>query len=93
MKETIIVEQFDNGITIEATNNEGTERRVSLDHSKEQEIGKMIWETVRFLMDKDLVNMVTMKIDYLSLKPMEKHGITYRIETIETDNADNIINQ
>ena len=27
MKETIIIEQFDNGITIEATNDEGTGRR------------------------------------------------------------------
>ena len=58
MKETIIVEQFDNGITIEATNDEGTERRVALDHSKEQEIGNMIWETVKFLMDKHISNCV-----------------------------------
>ena len=90
MKETIIIEQFDNGVTIKATNEEGTERRVALEHSKEQEIGKMIWETVRFIMDKDIVNTVVMEIEYLPIKPMEKHGITYRIET---DNADNIINQ
>lgn len=67
MKETIIIEQFDNGITIEATNDEGTERRVSLEHSKEQEIGKMIWETVRFLMDKETTNTVKMEIDYTKL--------------------------
>jgi len=67
MKETIIVEQFDNGITIEATNDEGTERRVSLEHSKEQEIGKMIWETVRFLMDKETTNTVKIEIDYTKL--------------------------
>jgi len=64
MKETIIIEQFDNGITIEATNDEGTERRVSLEHTKEQEIGKAIWETIRFLMDKNLCTKVAMKIDY-----------------------------
>lgn len=64
MKETIIIEQFDNGITIKATNDEGTERRVSLEHTKEQEIGKVIWETIRFLMDKHLCNTVAMKIDY-----------------------------
>lgn len=67
MKETIIIEQFDNGITIEATNDEGTERRVSLEHTKEQEIGKVIWETVKFLMDKHLTSMVKMTIDYKAL--------------------------
>lgn len=67
MKETIIIEQFDNGITIEATNDEGTEKRVSLDHNKEQEIGKLIWETVRFLMDKETTNTVKMEIDYTKL--------------------------
>lgn len=67
MKETIIIDQFDNGITIEATNDEGTERRVSLEHSKEQEIGKLIWETVRFLMDKETTNTVKIEIDYTKL--------------------------
>lgn len=67
MKETIIIEQFDNGITIEATNDEGTERRVSLEHTKEQEIGKLIWETVHFLMDKETTNIVKIEIDYTKL--------------------------
>lgn len=67
MKETIIIEQFDNGITIEATNDEGTERRVSLDHTKEQEIGKIIWETVKFLMDKHLTSIVRLTVDYKAL--------------------------
>lgn len=67
MTETIIIEQFDNGITIEATNDEGTERRVSLEHTKEQEIGKLIWETVRFLMDKETTNTVKIEIDYTKL--------------------------
>ena len=67
MKETIIIEQFDNGITIEATNDEGTDRRVSLEHSKEQEIGKLIWETVHFLMDKETTNTVKIEIDYTKL--------------------------
>lgn len=65
MKETIIIEQFDNGITIKATNDEGTtERRVSLDHSKEQEIGKLIWETIRFMMDRHITNEIAMEINY-----------------------------
>ena len=67
MKETIIIQQYDNGITIEATNDEGTERRVSLEHTKEQEIGKLIWETVRFLMDKETTNTVKIEIDYTKL--------------------------
>ncbi len=67
MKETIIIEQFDNGITIDATNDEGTERRVSLEHTKEQEIGKLIWETVHFLMDKETTNTVKIEIDYTKL--------------------------
>lgn len=67
MKETIIIEQFDNGITIEATNDEGTCRRVAMEHQKEQEIGKVIWETVKFLMDKNLTSMVKMTIDYKAL--------------------------
>ena len=66
MKETIIIEQFDNGITIKSTNDEGTERRVAMEHSKEQEIGKLIWETIRFVMDKNLVNTVSMEILYRS---------------------------
>ena len=64
MKETIIIEQFDNGITIKSTNDEGTERRVSLDHSKEQEIWKLIWETIRFMMDKHTTNEIAMEINY-----------------------------
>lgn len=74
MKETIIIERFDNGISIKATNEEGTERRVAMEHQKEQELGKMIWESIRFLMNKDLVNTVAMEIDYLPIKPLEKHG-------------------
>ena len=69
MREKIIIEQFDNGITIIATNDEGIERRVSLDHSKEQEIGKIIWDTVKFMMDKNLSNCVEMDIEYNAFAP------------------------
>lgn len=67
MKETIIIEQFDNGITIKETNEEGNEWRVALEHQKEQETGKLIWETVRFLMDKEATNTVKIEIDYTKL--------------------------
>lgn len=67
MKQTIIVEQFDNGISIKATNDEGTEARVAMDHQKEQEIGKIIWETVKFLMDKHLTSKASVTIDYKAI--------------------------
>ena len=68
MKETIIIQQYDNGITIEANNGDYTERRVSLEHSKEQEIGKLVWETIRFLMDKHTTNEIAMEINYYQTK-------------------------
>ena len=58
MKETII---------IEATNDEGTTRRVAMDTEKEQEIGKEIMETIRYLMDKETTNTVKIEIDYTKL--------------------------
>lgn len=67
MKETIIIEQFDNGITIEATNDEGTGRRVAMEHQKEHEIGQEIWDAVRYLMDKEMTNTVKIEIDYTKL--------------------------
>ena len=75
MKETIIIEQFDNGITIKATNDEGTERRAAMDHQKEQEIGKTIWDTVKFLMDKNISNCVEIEIKYHAFVPKETDGI------------------
>ena len=67
MKEKIIIEQFDNGISIKAANDEGTERRVAIDHNKESEIGKTIWETVKFLMDKHLTSKVKMEVEYKAI--------------------------
>ena len=72
MKETIIIEQFDNGITIKATNEEGDERRVAMEHQKEQEVGKIIWETVKFLMDKHITSKVRMTIDYKAIVYVDK---------------------
>lgn len=75
MKEIITIEQFDNGISIKARNDEGTERRVALDQEKEQELGKMIWETICFLMDKHLVNTVAMEIEYKNINYFETLNI------------------
>ena len=64
MKEVIIVELFDNGISVKINNGEDTSGRVALEHDIEKEIGKTIWETIKYVMDKDLVNIVKLHIEY-----------------------------
>lgn len=65
MKTEIIIEQFDNGITITYKNEDGSmSKTVSLDHSKESEIGKEIWSDIEYIMDKFMCNKVQMEINY-----------------------------
>ena len=65
MKTEIIIEQFDNGITITNKNEDGSmSKTVSLDHSKESEIGKEIWSDIKYIMDKFICNKVQMEINY-----------------------------
>ena len=65
MKTEIIIEQFDNGITITNKNEDGSmSKTVSLDHSKESEIGKEIWSDIKYIMDKFMCNKVQMEINY-----------------------------
>lgn len=65
MKAEIIIEQFDNGITITNKNEDGSmSKTVSLDHSKESEIGKEIWSDIKYIMDKFICNKVQMEINY-----------------------------
>ena len=71
MKVTIVVEQFDNGITIKWKDAEGEhdpQAIVALDRDKEMSIGKTIWEDVKMIMDSQLCNAVEMEIEY---KPMK----------------------
>jgi hypothetical protein len=64
MKTTITIEQFDNGISIKETDEDGdTQAIVSLDRTKEEEIGKVIWEDIKNMMDDESANIVTMNIE------------------------------
>ena len=63
MTVNIIIEQFDNGISIKEINGEEVEKRVALDHNKETEIGKTIWDTVKYLMEKHLTSIVRLTVD------------------------------
>ena len=71
MKVTIVVEQFDNGITLKWKDVEGKHDPhavVALDRDKEMSIGKTIWEDIKMIMDSTLCNAVEMEIEY---KPMK----------------------
>jgi hypothetical protein len=56
MKVNIIIEQFDNGITIVADDAEAKERRVVLERSEASEIGKLVWEDATHLMNEHTAN-------------------------------------
>ena len=60
MEQKIIIEQYDNGITLQS---EGRSI-VVLDHEKERSIGSMIWENVKCVMDTELCNVVIIDIKY-----------------------------
>lgn len=60
MGQKIIIEQYDNGITLQS---EGR-AIVVLDHEKERSIGSIIWENVKCVMDSELCNIVTINIEY-----------------------------
>lgn len=65
MKTTITIEQFDNGISIVETDDEGnTQSVVSLDRTKKEDIGEIMWEDIKNLMDATLKNKVKMEITF-----------------------------
>ena len=66
MKANIIVEQFDNGISLKWSSPEhGNEAAiVALDEERAYTIGKMIWEDIKAVMNSELKNIVVMKIEY-----------------------------
>lgn len=71
MKATILIEQFDNGISIKWSGpdmEEAPHDIVALDRDKEQAIGKMIFEDIKQLMDSELVCIVKMNIEYQPIK-------------------------
>jgi hypothetical protein len=64
MKTTITIEQFDNGISIKYDDDEGNSTAiVSLDRTKEEDIGKVIWNDINDLMNAKLTSKVTMNIE------------------------------
>ena len=64
-KATIRVEQFDNGITIKWSGDDGDDKQlVTLDHEKERTIGKIIYEDIKAVMDYNTCNVVVMEIEY-----------------------------
>ena len=65
MKADIIVERFDNGITIKWSN-DGVEVEsiVAPDGETEKTIGKMLLEDIDNLMDMKLTNIVKIHIEY-----------------------------
>lgn len=68
METTITIEQFDNGISIVETDDEGnTQSVVSLDRTKKEDIGEIIWEDIKNLMDATLKNKVKMEITFTEI--------------------------
>ena len=70
MKAKIIIEQFDNGISLKWESGEtpDTQAVVVLEDYTEKELGKMIWEDVDFTMNKETCNKVELEIDYNPVK-------------------------
>ena len=65
MKATITIRQYDNGITIVDTDDEGNEvKLVSLDRNQIEAIGRVIWDHISKVADEKLTNEVTMNIEF-----------------------------
>ena len=64
MKVNIIIEQFDNGITIVADDAEAQERRVVLERSEASEIGRLVWEDATNLMNEHTANKCRITVTY-----------------------------
>lgn len=68
MKAEIIIEQFDNGITIKWSDpdkNVDPHNIVALERDVAVSIGKTIWEDVSIAMNKGLTSKIKMKVEYL----------------------------
>ncbi len=78
MRQEIIIEQYDNGITLQS---EGR-AIVVLDREKGRSIGKMIWKNVKYVMDTELCNVVTINIEY---------GTGNTNQSLETDSVSGLL--
>ena len=71
MKAKIIIEQFDNCISLKWQGDEffaDGQNIVALEDDKEKALGKMIWEDVDFTMNRETCNKVEMTIEYKPIK-------------------------
>lgn len=70
MKAKIIIEQFDNGISLKWESRETPDMQavVALEYDKERALGKMIWEDVDAIMNRETCNKVELEIDYNPVK-------------------------
>lgn len=64
MKAKIIVEQFDNGISLKWSSNEcDPVSIVAQEFDEERTLGKMIFEDIKQVMNKAMTNTVTLNIE------------------------------
>ena len=68
MKVEIIVEQFDNGISLKWSDGSLTKAYVAMEHHKNTTIGDVLWEDIKNLMDCTPTNKVKMCIEYEEAK-------------------------
>ena len=71
MKVEVIVEQYNNGISLKWKDVEGDiepEAVVALNNDKTHTIGKIIWDDITLMMDQELCNVVKMTIEYQAVK-------------------------
>ena len=65
MKAKIIIEQFDNGITLKwQSPDHDSKAIVAHFYDREKAIGEMILNDVKHIMDTELCNVVTLNIEY-----------------------------
>ena len=65
MKATIAIKLYDNGIAIVCTDDDGNEAKlVSLERSKIESIGQVIWDLIDKSMNEGLYDEMTMEIEF-----------------------------
>jgi hypothetical protein len=70
MKAKIIVEQYDNGISLKwSSPDHDNESVVALERDRERTLGNMIWTDIYKIMDAEVCNVVTINIEYNHEQP------------------------
>ena len=70
MQVKILIEQFDNGISLkwnDAEHDGDTKAIVALDREQSKAIGDIIWNDVLCVMNNDVTNKVNLTIEYMDL--------------------------